>query len=89
MIVATLSADGNSDAFTINGSETVSIRGTWGGGTATLQKKYDGVTWGDLTVDGTAEYSVTGDTTKIVEGNHTLRFALSGSTSPSLKVYVE
>lgn len=89
MIVATLSADGNSTAFTVNGSKTVSIRGTWEGGMATLQKKYDGVTWDDLTVDGTAEYSVTGDTSKIVEGNHTLRFALSGSTSPSLTIYVE
>ena len=89
MASGTLTEDGNTSEFTINGKATVNAYGDFGDGTLVLQKKVAG-SWYSMAEDsGTAVFSVTDDSSKIIEGNHTCRLNLSSSTSPDIDWAVE
>jgi hypothetical protein len=80
----TLSADGQTSTFLINGDVRVHLNGTFGGGTVTLQQSIDG-TFEDLV--GTAQ---TADSDYIFENltknGGVFRFNLTGSTTPTIAI---
>lgn len=80
-----LTADGNTDEFSLSGTMRVNVSGTFGSGTLTLQQEVPAQSgnWVDIeNSDKTAlaDYIFDG------VGVGRYRFNLSGSTSPSLTV---
>ena len=80
----TLSADGDTDEFTLPPNGAISVSGTWGSGTITIKVKDGGGTYRSLSTTYTADFD------KVVhfERPVSVKLALSGSSTPSLVWFV-
>jgi len=87
-IIKTFTADGTSDAFTVN-NQVVSAYGTFGGGTLTLRKKIGGTFYALANDDSTTGLAVTSNASAAVTGHHTCDFSLYGATNPNIVTAVE
>lgn len=76
----TLSADGNGDAVDVSTNGVLTVGGTFGSGTVTLQVRGDNGTWYSTSNTYTAADSVNLEFLRPA----TVRVNLSGATSPSL-----
>ena len=87
--MATLSADGATSAVKWRGGDgNVEVSGTFGGGTATVQKSTDGgTTWKDMDTTNLSFTETTFKTFRANDGDK-LRVNLSGSTTPTLEVFI-
>lgn len=83
--IQSLSADGNTTAVKFDGGKgTLSVWGTFGSGTAKLQRSVDNSTWID--VSG-ASFTANGQINFECAACY-LRVNLAGSTTPSLNVQI-
>lgn len=90
-LLKAFTGNATSDALTINGDAAVQIVATsYGSGALTFELSHDGITWSSLTEGGSAvSYTSGSDRFKVASGGIAyIRAILSGSTSPTLSVYV-
>lgn len=85
-----LTADGTSEEVQIEGRINVAAFGDFGSGSLAVELSYDGgVSWFAATGEGGTSISFTnGDSVLIEVGEASVRFNLSGATSPSLTIYL-
>ena len=84
----TLSANGQTNAKRYIGPIRLSLSGTFGGGTATLQSKDPAGNWVDI---ANGAFTAVTDTIFDFPGDvgNTVRVNLTGSTSPALVIWVQ
>lgn len=85
----TLAADGQTPSVAVHGKFNVSLSGTFGGGTASVQRSFDGgTTWLTVSRDSAgnaASYTAAADVIgEEPEKGVLYRLSLSGATGPSL-----
>lgn len=84
-LAGTFSVDGNSAEFVTTGGEIfVSVRGTFGAGTVTLQHQLTDATW--VAIDGAimATFTADGDKVATLPPGITMRLNLAGATAPDI-----
>lgn len=95
-LIDTLTADGNSAVWYVSTPHkgTVHLTGTFGSGTAKVQISRDGTTYYDFSAQNSAgtvaDVAYTEDEIKAFDpfASGYYRIVLSGSTNPSIKIFV-